>query len=340
MANIQQIVKEIKRSLQAFELEKAIDMSDNEAKTRMYLVEPFFEILRFFRGFENGNLIPEYDADFANLKGKKVDYAILFRNRPEIIVEVKKAGLKLTDKHTAQLNEYFNNTQSAKIGIVTNGTEYRFYCRNTSGGTGLHPSPFFTFDWYNVDGSSLEKLAQFYATFIDINQIIESAQELFFLEGFEDALYKELANPSRDFVKALFAHMNGSRLTESIENQIKALVNSVSLKTALDKLIIEESKKASSGVITTEDELRVYHIIKTLLAQQRQIDSNSIGYRDLKGKFCIILEDNMKKKVCDLFISPDSHKIDIDGERLEIPDIDSILKLKKRLVDKALTYVS
>ena len=61
MANIQQIVKEIRKSLSNYDLNKGIELSDNEAKTRMYLVEPFFESLRFNRGFENGNLVPEYD---------------------------------------------------------------------------------------------------------------------------------------------------------------------------------------------------------------------------------------------------------------------------------------
>ena len=89
MANIQQIAKELKKSFSTFDLAKAVENSDNEAKTRMYLVEPFFEILRFNRGFDNGNLVPEYDADFANLKGKKVDYAILTKGKPEILVEVK-----------------------------------------------------------------------------------------------------------------------------------------------------------------------------------------------------------------------------------------------------------
>ena len=74
MANTTLIVKDLKKSLSAFDFDNALKSSDNEAKTRMYLVEPFFEMLRFNRGFENGNLVPEYDADFANLKGKKVDY--------------------------------------------------------------------------------------------------------------------------------------------------------------------------------------------------------------------------------------------------------------------------
>jgi hypothetical protein len=51
------------------------------------------------------------------------------------------------------------------------------------------------------------------------------------------------------------------------------------------------------------------------------------------------LQDNLKKKVCDLYITQHNHKIDIDGEKLEIPDIDSIIKLKKKLTDKALSLI-
>lgn len=288
MANIQQIVKELKKSLSGFDVNKAVEISDNEAKTRMYLVEPFFEILRFNRGFENGNLVPEFDADFASLKGKKVDYAILFRNKPEIIIEVKKSSIKLNDKHLAQLNEYFNNTNDSKIGVLTNGVQFDFYCRNNNGGIGLHPTPFYSFSWENIEGSQLEKLSEFYATSIDTKTIIDNAQESFFMEGFEDALFKELSNPSKEFIKAIFVHMNGSRMTENIETQIRGLINSISLKSALDKLIIEESTKANSGIITTESELKVFHVIKTILAQHKQIDTNSVGYKDFKGKFFYI----------------------------------------------------
>jgi len=339
MANILQIIKELRKSLSSFDLVKGVEMSDNEAKTRMYLVEPFFEMLRFSRGFESGSLVPEFDADFAGLKGKKVDYAIQFRGKPEIIIEVKKAGLKLNNKHLAQLNEYFNNTTESKIGVLTNGVEYKFYCRNENGGVGLHPTAFYEFNWETVDVSQLDRLAEFYATSINTKEIIETAQETFFMEGFEEALFKELLNPSRDLVKAIFKHMNGKRLTDNIEKQITGLINSVSIKSTLDRLIIEESKSANSGVITTEDELKVYHIIKTMLAQHKQIETGSIGYRDLKGKFSILLDDNQKKKICDLYISSTSHRIDLDGEKIEIPDFDSIVKLKKKLTDKALSLI-
>jgi hypothetical protein len=150
----------------------------------------------------------------------------------------KKSGDNLNDKHLAQLNEYFNNTNDSKIGILLRNV-FEFYCRNNTGGTGLHPTPFYVFNWENIENTHLDKLAQFYATSIDIKNIIEKAQESFFMECFEEALFKELANPSRDFIKAIFVHMTGNRLTEVIEKQIKDLINSVSLKTALDKLILK-----------------------------------------------------------------------------------------------------
>ncbi|MEJ6583217.1 MAG: hypothetical protein QNL29_04145 [Crocinitomicaceae bacterium] len=133
--------------------------------------------------------------------------------------------------------------------------------------------------------------------------------------------------------------MGGSRLNDFAEKQIRELINSVSIKSALDTLIYEESKSANSGIHTTEEELKVYHVVKTILAQHKQIDTNSIGYRDLKGKFSILIDDNQKKKVCDLYIGANSSRIEIDGEKIDIPDIDSIVKLKKKLIDQALSVL-
>jgi hypothetical protein len=305
----------------------------------MYLVEPFFEMLQYNRGFEDGRLIPEYDADFANLKGKKVDYAIQLRKKPEIIIEVKKAGINLTDKHLRQLNNYFIHTTESKIGILTNGIEYKFYCRNENSGASLYPTPFFTVDLENIEGDIFEGLSLFYMSIIDTNAIVEDAQEVFFIENFEDALYKEFSNPSREFVKAIYSKMNGGRLTEKIESQIRQLINSISIKSALDNLIIDEAFKANSGIITTEQELKAYHVIKTILAQNKNICTDSIGYKDYKTKFSIILDNRPKKKVCDLIITSKSQKIEIDGDAYEFSDIDSILKHKKALINKALELI-
>jgi hypothetical protein len=41
-----------------------------------------------------------------------------------------------------------------------------------------------------------------------------------------------------------------------------------------------------------------------------------------------------------LHITPNSQKIEINGDKYDIPDIDSIIALKKRLLDQALSLIA
>jgi hypothetical protein len=230
-------------------------------------------------------------------------------------------------------------TTDAKIGILTNGTEYQFYTRESSSKTGLNPKPFFVFNITDFDSSSLETLAMFYRTVIDVKKIQEEADEVYFLDKFEKAFIKELADPSRDFIKAIYSRMGGSRLTPQQEVSIKQLINSVSIKSALDTIIEIEAKSANSGIITTDEELKYYHIIKTIIAHHKKIETNRIGYRDQKGKFSILLDDNARKKICDLYTGKKGTQLDIEGVKYEVPDLDSVVKLKKQLTEAALSLI-
>jgi hypothetical protein len=337
MANRKQITKEIKKELDQFNFEKAIEMCDNEAQTRMYLIEPFFEILRFNRGLMQGDLHPEYTADFGNNVSKKVDYAIILKgDSPTIVIECKKASKTLNDKDIRQLNEYFMYTKESKIGILTNGVQYMFFTRSSTDSSLLNHKPFFVFDLNDYDSSSIETLALFYRTSIELNAIIEEAEEIYFLDQFEDAFYKELSHPSKEFIKAIYSNMGGKRMTDKTESQIRPLINSVSIKTVLDRIIVDEANSTNSGIITTDEELRIYHVVKTILAQNKKIETHRIGYRDMKGKFSILMDDNQRLKICDIYATPNSQRIDINGEKFEVSDFDSIVKLKKKLTDSAL----
>lgn len=70
-------------------------------------------------------------------------------------------------------------------------------------------------------------------------------------------------------------------------------------------------------------------------------DLDRIGFRDLKGFFLILFEDNQKKRVCSLIFKENSKVIEIDNERFPISEVSvaSITKLKKQLLDSALKYV-
>ncbi|MBK9582060.1 MAG: hypothetical protein IPO48_09230 [Saprospiraceae bacterium] len=89
----------------------------------------------------------------------------------------------MTTKNTSQLNEYFNNIPESKIGILTNGLVYEFYCRNIVTGSSLHPTPFYTFNWENIEGSQIDNLSEFYSLSIDVKSIIEKAQASFSLKN-------------------------------------------------------------------------------------------------------------------------------------------------------------
>ena len=57
--------------------------------------------------------------------GEKVDYALLIKNKVEIIIECKGFGVNLAP-HKNQLSRYFVSTK-AKYAILTNGILYQFY---------------------------------------------------------------------------------------------------------------------------------------------------------------------------------------------------------------------
>ena len=140
----------------------------------------------------------------------------------------------------------------------------------------------------------------------------------------------------------VFSNMGGLRSTEKALSQIKGLVNSISIKTALDRIIQKEITESNSGIITTVEEIKAYNVIKTILAMSSKIktdDLERITYRDLKNSFLIIVDDKQTKNICSLVFKEKSKVIDINGNRYELEEVSvsSITKLKKELTESALS---
>ena len=96
-----------------------------EESTKMSLVMPFFSMLGYDI-FNASEIVPEYTCDVATKKGEKVDYAILKDGDPIMLIEVKRAGLKLQKQQQGQLYRYFS-TNRCRIAILTNGIVYQFF---------------------------------------------------------------------------------------------------------------------------------------------------------------------------------------------------------------------
>lgn len=336
---LKQITNQLKKSFDNWDFNKAINHSNDETQTRDNLIHPFFNILNYSK---LDDYTHEYISDMGDKKGRKVDIAItLGKKEPLMLVECKSATAKLNDNHFRQLNEYCLYSPSARVGVLTNGIIYNFYTVNQKEKKGLNSKPFFTFDLTNYDNSQLEMLALFNRQSIEINEIIQEAEDVYFLDNFDNALFKTLVETD-DLVKLIFKNMGGLRSTEKALSQIKGLVNSISIKTALDRIIQKEISESNSGIITTAEEIKAYNVIKTILAMSSKIkaaDLERINYRDLKNSFLIIVDDKQTKNICSLVFKEKLKAIDINGNRFELDDVtvSSITKLKKELTESALS---
>ena len=73
-----------------------------------------------------------------------------------------------------------------------------------------------------------------------------------FLEKFDNAFYAVLKNPTDKVLKSIYDSMGGKVLTQRTAQKITELINSFSLKTAYERMIIEEAKQNSSGIVTSK----------------------------------------------------------------------------------------
>ena len=109
------------------------------------------------------------------------------------------------------------------------------------------------------------------------------------------------------------------------------------LKTALTKedeatkeqetIQAEQAKVEETKVVTTQDELEGFMIVKTILRQK--ISVARVTYRDAQSYFAIFLDDNNRKPICRLYLNGskkylgtfDDQKKEIKNEITSLDDI-------------------
>ncbi len=335
------VLSAVKKSFSKFDFTRLEEKCTNEAQTRMYLIEPLLEILGYSR-IDERDMLTEINAGWGQ-KNDKADLGLIVKGKePEIIIECKRYGKKLTDKKASQLNGYFIHTKSSKIGILTNGLEWKFYTVNeVEKESSLYQIPFLVIDFSEIDDAKIELFAQFHKSSTNIKAIVEEAQDFFFLQGFNDAFTAELLEPSDDFVKAVFSRMAGKRMTDSIKDKLRELINSNSIQQALPKLIEEEAKNGNM-VITTGEELKIYHSVKTIIINSiKKIDYSRISYRDQKNSFNILVDDNQRKLIAKITSTKDKYFIEVGGNnKLPVDDLSCVVALSKQIVEITKGYLA
>ena len=110
-------------------------------------------------------------------------------------------------------------------------------------------------------------------------------------------------------------------------------------------MVQEEAKLNSSGIITTEEEMKAFNVIKTMLAMSSKFKNTElerIGFRDQKNSFKILIDDNQKKSICDIVLKEKVNYIEIANKRYEIEDVTvaEITKHKTVIIKSALSNLN
>ncbi len=202
-------------------ISKFPDMTEEATKT--VLIMPFL-ILLGYDVFDPNEILPEYTCDVATKKGEKIDYAIMRDGDPAILVEAKRAGLKLQKQQQDQLYRYFS-TNRCRIAVLTNGITYHFFS-DINYPNVMDDDPFLSFNVLEDDEDLfLPSLEQFHKENFNIKDILSKAVFLKYVKVVEQTLKQDLINPSDELVKYFLLRpeiKTGTRITTQIIEKHRA----------------------------------------------------------------------------------------------------------------------
>ncbi len=330
-----------------------------EEATKTSLILPFFQMMGYDI-FDPNQFVPEFTADTGIKKGEKVDYAIIEEGNPVILIEAKWCVAKL-EKHDSQLFRYFGTT-FAKFAILTNGIEYRFYT-DLEQPNRMDEEPFLVINLIDLKESLIPELKKFQKDVFDLESISNSASDLKYSNQIKQLLQRQLMEPSDNFVTYVLGEVYSGRKTqktidgfkEIVRKSFNQFVNELikdSLQSAIDKkekelgqVEVKEDKpieKAEPRIVTSEDELEGYFIVKSVLREV--IKTERITHKDTESYFGILLDNNTRKWICRLsfgeakksLIIPDENKNSI---YYPIANIEDIYDYKEKLIEVVQRYL-
>lgn len=342
-------------------LPKLVDHLETEEATKNALIMPFIAALGYDI-FNPQEVVPEFTADVGTKKGEKVDYAILNNGEVILIFECKKARVDLGQTEMSQLFRYFSVTK-ARIAILTNGIQYCFYS-DLEASNKMDSRPFLELNLEDPRSHALQEVKRLAKDDFDLEKILSTASELKYTSAIKKILSEQYETPDEEFCKYFFGKANpGGRFVGNAKESFiplvkKALNQFVSekindrLRSALetegkttepeDELLAEETSN-TSNIITTEEELEAFRIIRAIVA--KVIDPEKIAYRDVKTYMSVLLDDNNRKPVCRLWFNTRQKYLgtfDSDKNEIKNPieNLSDIYQYSEQIIAAVQGYIS
>jgi len=243
----------------------------------------------------------------------------------------------------------------SKFAILTNGIIYKIYT-DLDEPNKMDDQPFLEFSILDIRDSTISELRKFNKSNFDLETIFNSASELKYSNQIKQILAQQLDTPTESFVEYILGLVYTGRKTQNIKDKFKDVVKksfnqfinelmSERIKSALeakheDKKQIkenvetEEDSEPVSKIVTSENELEGYFIVKSILRDV--VQSNRITYKDTESYFGILLDNNSWKWICRLSLGQGQKSIIIPDEnkksiKYNIADIDELYSFKEKL---------
>lgn len=290
------------------------DLGEEATKTAVVL--PFLQALGY-DVFNPSEVQPEFTADVGVKKGEKVDYAVFLNGKVEIIVEAKPVSCNLADAQYNQLYRYFGVTD-ARIALLTNGEDYWFFT-DIDAPNKMDERPFFKLSLSAFDDGDLRELEKFTKAAFSIDQVRSTAASLKYTRLAATYLAEQMAEPDDDFVRLVGKAFYDGNLTGKVVERLKPNVKRAfedlirsRVRSRLEAALGDETETGETaaaeavedvapadGIVTTEDELQAFYIVRAIAAEI--VDPSRIAIRDQKSYCGILFDDNNRKPIVRLY---------------------------------------
>ena len=226
----------------------------------------------------------------------------------------------------------------------------------------MDTKPFLEFNILEISDAQVEELKRFTKSSFQLEDILDAARELKYTKEIKRILAEQLSDPSDDFVKFFATPVYSGKMTQRVRQQFSQLT-----KRALNQFINDrindrlelakategetlsqqrrqqsddwasddtETAEEGTGIVTTEEELEGYYIVKAIL--HGVVDVKRITMRDMKSFCGVLLDNNNRKPICRLWFNASQKYVGLidtekQEERIPIKDVDDIYNYADRL---------
>lgn len=313
---------------------------ETEEATKTAFIIPFISTVLGYDVTDPREVIPEYTADVGVKKGEKVDFAIKSGDDFRFLIECKKIGEPLRLDHANQLVRYFNVTDT-EFAILTNGEVYEFYAQLDAANR-MDEKPFMTIDLANIDARVFPHLEMCTKTRFDSETIAASAEQLKYISEIRKVLASQFKEPDADWVRLIASRVTSRRMTAQnleIFTKLVSTAQSQFLKDEANRRLrsaqdfdeapgatpassaataspAEPEETDDSGIVTTEEELQAFGIIRAICCSE--VSVSDVTMRDAKSYCAILYRDNNRNPIARLYFDRRVPRIGIfDASRTE-----------------------